>query len=294
MCRSNLGRTGQLLILILSAVVVGAGCAPKTAVSGYPEAGLLLQYRPADGETLRYRSATESTQTLEIKGRAVDVKAGDSAVFSVTPRGREGDSYRLEVVIDSMHMQITSPQGELAPDLEDVVGRSFVMSLSPLGREHDLSEAEAIQYEVGPEGKRSIVSRFQTLFPDVPAGRLELGGTWTTRDTIREIGEGVELSILMESQNTLAGLEVVDGLDCARIEAPFTGTLEGEGQQMGAAFVYDGEVQGSETWYFAHGEGYLVKVATEGTADGTLTISEPEEMTIPMKRDFKVETALIR
>lgn len=54
------------------------------------------------------------------------------------------------------------------------------------------------------------------------------------KDTITEKVGGGEITINLESFNTLEGFETVDGLECAKIIVKITGTLEGgRGDQGG-------------------------------------------------------------
>ncbi len=168
------------------------------------------------------------------------------------------------------------------------------MVMSRLGKELDLSGAESIKYNLGQAGERDLASNFQAIFPDLADKPVKIGDTWTSKDTITEkIGSG-EIKISLESLNTLAGFETVDELECAKITANITGSLEGAGQQMGADLAFKGDIEGSETWYFAYKEGLFVNQKIDVITKGTVNVLGPQEMSIPMAQNMKFEIKLIK
>jgi hypothetical protein len=48
------------------------------------------------------------------------------------------------------------------------------------------------------------------------------------------------------------------------------------------------------TWYFAYKEGIFVKMISNGSAEGTITVSGPQNMSIPMTREVKGEIKLVK
>jgi hypothetical protein len=249
-----------------------AGCAAKKSLSGIPESGLILQYNMPNNQSLKYQTSSEFIQNMDIMGQSAEIKSDEMSVFSVSPEGREGDKYRLGVTIDAMSMSITGPRGEITPDMSSVVGKSFEISLSSLGREWDLSGAKSIQYEVTPGNMRNIASRFQAVFPDLPGTPVKIGDTW----------------------NKLEGFETVEGMECARITVVVTGTLDGVGEEQGIEMITEAGIEASDTWYFAYKEGIFVRMISSGTAEGKITASSPQNMTIPFTREYSMETKLIR
>lgn len=279
---------------LILAVIMAAGCATKKNPWGDPDTGLILQYRMIDNQSLTYQTATDFLMNMEIMGQPMEIKANDSSAFSITSKGLQENNYQLGITIDSWEMHVTTPQGDLAPDMSGIVGKSFDMTLSLLGKEVDVSGAESLQYEVAPGQTQSIGTTFQALFPDLPAKPVKIGDTWTSEDTVTEKSSTGELIIQTSGTNTLEGFESVDGMECARITATFTGTLKGEGNQGGMDLVTEGDIEGSDTWYFAYKKGIFVKSTMNGKAKGTITGSGPRTITIPMTREFTMETKLIQ
>jgi len=285
------------LVFIPIVIVIGllAGCAAKTADPwGDPKTGLILQYRMAENQVLKYQTSGEQTQNMEIMGQSIDTQSSSESGFSVKSKGLQEGNLLLGVTIDSMSINISSPQGDLSPDMSTVLGKSFDMTLSPLGKELDVSGAESIQYDMGAAGTRSIESSFQAAFPDLAGKPVKIGDTWTSTDTITEKTEEIEVRINFESVNTLEGFETVDGMECVKVTADVTGTVEGKGEQMGMQLAIEGQVQGKGTWYFAFKEGIFVKDTTTISTDATISTSGAQAMTIPMTQEMKMETKLVK
>lgn len=117
-----------LYLLFILLIPVLAGCTVKTESLSSPEAELALHYRMPEDQSLKYQLSTEMTQKLEIPGRSMEIKASENSIFSLKPKGSEADNHLLEVTIDSMNLNIVTPQGNIAPDMSNVNGKSFDMT----------------------------------------------------------------------------------------------------------------------------------------------------------------------
>lgn len=285
-------RTRISLIPLILVIGISAGCAVKTAKPwGDPQTGLILQYRMLENQILKYQLSTDQSQSMDVMGQTIETQTDAKTEFSVQSKGKKGNNHQLRVTIDSMALNIDGPQGPFSPDMSSVIGKSFEMSLSPLGKELDLAGAKSIQYDLGSAGKRSVLSNFQAMFSDLAGVPVKIGDTWTAEDMItEEFGSG-ELRIHITSTNTLEGYETIDGLECAKIRAKATGTMEGQGEQGGMDLSVEGDLEGNETWYFAYKEGIFVKTSSDISIEGTVTIS-PQNMTIPMRTGMKIEVKL--
>lgn len=270
------------------------GCTTKRHLELEPSIPRFPHYRMPLGTTLRYRTSLGSLQNFEMMGQAVEITARRAYVFSLRSEGLKDTNYHLHVTIDSMNASVITPEADVSPDVSSMVGKSFEMILSPLGREHDLPGVESLKYELTPGRSTSIAPDFRTLFPDLAGKPVEIGGTWVTRDTIAIDESSTELRIILNSVNTLAGFETVDNLECARITAAVTGTLDGQGEQGGAILTFEGRVAGSELWHFANREGLLVSAHSNISTMGAVNVAGPQVMTIPMTMDIDVETTLLR
>jgi hypothetical protein len=276
------------------AICILAGCAAKLPIWGDPQTGLILQYRMAEDQMQKYQLTIKQTQDAEVMGQQMKTENKIKIAFTAKSKGLKENNQQLGITIDSMSININGPQGELSPDMSTVEGKSFDMTVSGLGKELDLSGAESIQYDLGQAGKRDLASNFQAMFPDLADKPVKIGDTWTSKDAITEkVGNG-EIKISLESLNTLVGFETVDGLECAKITAKITGTLEGGGEQMGADLAFKGEIEGTETWHFAYKEGFFVNLIADVLTKGTVSVRGPQEISIPMVQNMRIETKLIK
>jgi hypothetical protein len=288
-------KTCLVFMPLVIAIGLLAGCAAKTANPwGDPKTGMILQYRMAEDQVLKYQTSGEQTQNMEIMGQAISTQSSSESGFSIKSKGIQEGNLLLGVTIDSMSMNISTPQGEMSPDMSTVMGKSFEMTLSPLGKELDVSGAESIRYDLGAAGTRSIGTNFQAAFPDLAGKPVKIGDTWTSTDTIIEKTGELEVRINFESVNTLEGFETVDGLECVKVTADITGTLQGKGEQMGMQLDIQGEVQGTGTWYFAYKEGFFVKDSVTFSSDSTITTSGAQALTIPVNQETRMETKLVK
>ena len=149
------------------AICMLAGCTAKTApVYGDPQTGVILQYRIPEGQTLKYESWGETHQVSDVMGQTIETDIASTSAFTVKSKGQEENNHQLTITIDGMSLKIQSTQAELEPDMSTVIGKSFDMVLSSLGKEVELIGADAIEYDLGPEGTRNIASGFQDIFPN--------------------------------------------------------------------------------------------------------------------------------
>jgi hypothetical protein len=272
---------------------LAAGCGGKAGAGG-PSKNVGLQYKLPAGETLTYRSTTNSDQKMKVQGMEMTVTSDMKIVFSATSKGMEGGNLNLSVTIDSLEAHATSMQGNVTADASAVIGKSFDMTLSPFGIESNLSGAKALEYDMGMAGKRSMASHFQGMFPDLAGRPVDVGGTWTSVDTLNIDEGGSQVQLILQSVNTLVGYEKVEGHDCAKISAAVTGTLTGTGTQGGAQLSFNGTVQGDYMWYFAKKKGVLVKTTSESTVQNTVKVTGPQEMEIPITETIKSGMVLVK
>ncbi|MEA3409029.1 MAG: hypothetical protein U9Q95_01635, partial [Candidatus Eisenbacteria bacterium] len=202
-----------LCTVSVAAVVALTGCAAKTGSHtwGGLDTGLILEYRMSSGDAVSYRFTSDSTQTMEIQGQLVPIESGETLLFSVEPKGAEDGDHALGITIDGLTVTVSSPQGELEADTKSVVGESFDMTLSKLGIEGGLPNPDVLQYTVGPEGPKSIITGFSVIFPDLPEVPITVGDTWSTTVEVAEETDQSSTVITIHAVNTLEGFETVGG-----------------------------------------------------------------------------------
>jgi hypothetical protein len=285
-------QTGSVFLLLSLSALLALGCAAKKDLTKGPETDLVLEYHGIGGRVLRYLMINRFAQTLDIRGKKIEVNGEETREFSLRSGASGGDDLEFEVTIDAMEAKMTGLQDEPARELSTAIGKSFNMTISPLGEELELSGADTRMYALGPGEERSIKSQFEAFFPDLPGSPVNLKDSWTTETTVTEEAGGGELTIALTIENRLVGFETLDGFECVKIEAPFTGTLDGESQEEGVPVMTKAKIKGTGFWYFAYKEGIYVRDTSEGVAEGTVTVMGPKKMSIPLKRDFKTEVWL--
>ena len=291
-CKQNI-KTWLVSIPVILAICFLAGCAVKKAnVWGDPETGLILQYRMLENQVLKYKSSEDVNQTMDVMGQTIDVDMESSSAFTAKSKGQKENNHQLSVTIDSMKIFMTTPQEEIVPDMSTVNGKSFEIILSPLGKELDLIGADDIQYD-SPDGIRSISANFQDIFPDFADKPVKIGDKWPSDSTITDTYSAGEAKLYFDSMNTLEGFENVNGMECVKITADVTGRYEGSGEAQGMEIVMEGDIVATTTWYFAYKEGIFVKMITEGTAEGSVTVTA-QNLEIPMTRKYKMGIELVK
>jgi hypothetical protein len=279
--------------LAVASIALLAGCAAKKAAPPGVEA-VTMAYRMAEGKPATYRTTQTATQTMEVMSQYINIDTRKTITFSVAPGAAKDGGQILTVTVDSLEASMTTPQGDFTADASSVFGKSFEMALSGTGVESDLTGADMIQYSVGAAGQRSIRPDFEGVFPDLTAGPVKVGDTWTTADTVAVDEGGMKMQITMACVSTLEGMEPVAGTECARIRTATTGTIKGEGTQQGAPVVVDATMEGTDLWFFAHKEGMLARYTSDQSIKGTATVGGQQGMAIPMKQQVKTETMLVQ
>jgi hypothetical protein len=287
-------QTWLMLAPVFLAVCMLAGCAAKTApVYGDPQTGVILQYRMPKGQVLKYDSWGESHQVSDVMGQTIETDISSTNAFTVKSNGQEENNHQLTITIDGMSLKIQSTQGELEPDMSTVIGKSFNMVLSSLGKEVELIGADAIEYDLGSEGTRNVSSGFQDIFPNLADRPVKIGDSWPDESTITEKSDSGEAIIHFSGVNTLVGFETVDGMECVKVTAEGTGTIESKAEQQGMELVTTGEIKGTVTWFFAYKEGIYVKQINEGTVEGTVDVPS-QGVQIPFTREMTSEISLVK
>jgi hypothetical protein len=282
------------LLAVMLLIGILAGCAAKKGFNyGSADTGYFLTYRP-QVEALTYATDSQQTQNIEIMGQSVETVTSSTSNYTVGFKGMKETNLALGITLNDMTVDVKSMQGDLTPDMSDVLGKSFDMILSPLGKEIDIIGADDIKFDMGQAGKRSIKQGFMTIFPDLGDKPVKMGDTWNSQETIESNEGGVNIKLVFNNVNTLAGMETVEGIECLKIDQTTTGTMEGTGEQMGMDLAFEGDIEGSGTFFFAYKGGYLVKVVSDGFTEATIAASGAQNMTIPMTQENKSETILVK
>jgi hypothetical protein len=284
--------------LILAPLVIGicflTDCTSKTVnIWGDPDTGLILKYRFPEGQSLTYEASTELVQTLDIMGQIQEVEGKSSNTVSFESIGKKDNNLQLKVTLQAMDAYYASTQGELTPDMSQAVGKSFEMILSPRGEELELLGIEELKIDMGADGIRDLSGDFQDSFPDLAQNPVKIGDSWTSTVPVTQMRSTGETTLNFVNTYTLEGFETVEGYECVKIEVKTQGTYEGTTEQQGMELLSQGELTGSGIFYFAYKEGIFVKMTSDGTSDGTITVSS-QGLDIPQTQEIKSEVTLIK
>jgi len=242
---------------------------------------------------LSYELLNEISQEMEIMGQTNRMNMKTTYTFQVQSKGMHANYHNLDISLSDMGLDISGSQGSYSPNVSSIIGKNFAMTVSTVGKELDLSEAEAMTYDLGPAGPRSISSDFQTIFPDLADRPVKIGDSWVSRDTIVIASGSMDMSLMFANVNTLEGVETVNGRECIRVAVEVSGTLTGSGNQGGVDLDMDGDIAASEIWYYAYKEGYFVKWNSDGETTGKILASGPQNFTIPMTMTTKSRSVLL-
>jgi hypothetical protein len=281
------------LICCAAVVAIAAlvGCGGRKAAVKTSD-GVILEYRMSEGKALMYEKTETSSQSMKVMGQAMDTSTNKIMGFTVAPKGHKDGIHSLTVTIESMEAGLDTPQGSFTADADAAVGESFDMMLSAQGKETGLEGADGIEYSLGMAGTRSIRPDFEAFFPDLPGERVKIWDTWTTQDTINVKDSGMDVLIVSENLNVLEGYETVNGRDCAKVTTEVKGSVTGEGMQGGANLEFDGDMTGKETWYFDYAEGLFIKSSSDISVVATVSVTGPQEMTIPVSQSMTMTADL--
>jgi hypothetical protein len=204
---------------------------------------------------------------------------------TVTGKGADNGNLKLEMKIDTMSQVTDTPQGSNGGIISDVAGKSFNMLLSPAGKEVDLKEAEKIVFS-NDGVETSVAQSFMDYFPDLPLKGVKPGDTWPTDDTLISKVSTTSMKQITHAENTFAGIETVDGVECAKITSVLTGTRETMAQSMGMDITQSFKFTGTSELFFAVKEGYYIKQVTNNKLNGSMEIGGAQNMSMPLAGDM--------
>jgi hypothetical protein len=279
----------KTLALLLAVAGIAGAAADKAA----PQGSVTLAYKLAPGATLAYKQSGSQTQDMDMMGQTMSTVSTSSMDLTLKGKGPKDGNLLIGVTIDAMTLNVQSPQGDITPDLSGVLGKSFDLVLSPLGKELDVSGAAAFTVDMGQAGRRDLTSNFQGFFPDLPDHPVKVGDTWPSEDNIVQKSDAGDVHISLKNENTFDGFETIDGRECARVKAAIKGTLSGALNQGGVSVALDAKLEGTQTWHFAVKDGVFVKAEMKATMGGVISI-ESMSMTIGFSGEQRSTTALVK
>lgn len=284
--------------LFFIAVVIAAGSVFMTGCSVFNSifggGGEMMEYKlPADGN-IQYNMTNNIDQSMEVMGQSMEVTTSMGTNFTVESKGESEGALDLGIKIDSMHIKVGTPRGDVSPDMSGVNGKEFEMKIKSNGKQVGLVGAEEIKYSMGQGGESSISSTFQSMLPVLADHPISIGDSWSSTDTVRVSQMGANLLFVYVTTNKLLGYEEVMGMKCAKISGSIKGTLSGTGRRGSMSMSFEGKVTGTDNWLFAPEKGVLVNMQSTKNIDGSIAASGMQSMTIPMNMTVKAKTELAK
>ncbi len=294
-----LNKIRRVYIFLISIFVLSFflfSCAAKKPIWGDPQTGLILQYRIAQDQKLNYNVSANQTQEIDLTslmGQVMETTTDVNLDFTMAGTGiDEKQNVLSRIEIGALDIAVNSAQGITNINTSALIGKSFGLSLSPIGRKEFIDIETVPKMNFGEmSGEQSIKSYFMELFSELSADPVKIGESWTVQSEFTESSGNMDLLIKLESQNTLEGLETINGMECARIQTQYTGTISGSGTQGGMYMVVTGDLESTATWYFAYKEGLFVKEREDQSLDAEIDLGDMG--TLPMVQKTTLETKLI-
>ena len=281
------------MIAALIFAMILPGCATKKEAWGSLKKGMNMRYSPDLDKQLAYETTSNFVQAMEVMGQEFEITADMAQGFIMTPKASDNDDLAYDVKLDNMSFKLATPRGDIEPEMDDIIGKSFELILSPYGKELEYAEAEKLRFDIAEGDSKSIATDIAAFFPDLPDHPVKVGDSWKSMDEVRDGNETKENVLTFDNLNTFEGIETFLGYECMKVNVIFTGTLQGGGTQEGMELSTTGEVEGSGTWYYAYKEGIFVSSSVEGTGKTeTLVSGEGQELIIPATRTFTMTTQL--
>ncbi len=252
-----------------------------------------LEYNVPSGG-VKYLSTSKIIQTMDINGQSMQANVFSALGCSIRQTDKQDGNLKLEVMIDTMGQRTDSPNGNIGGAILDVIGKTFSITISPSGKEKDITEAAKITFNVEGSGPSDLSQSFYDYFPDLPENPVSPGYTWTTTDTVKANTPAMTLMMIIKSENKFEGFETVDGTDCVKITSILSGTRDMKIQTQGNDIKMAGPFTGTGALLFSTTKGYFIKHIVTTNLLGSIEITYPEAMTFPLVQDMNVVNEVVR
>ena len=282
---------GSILIVLSFTIVFSTAFIINTNETPGSKDPVKLAYNFAAGKSIPYYSATTITQAMDVNGQTMNVLINQNLAFKAKMVSKVNEDFKLEILVDSLVSKVDSPNGSTGGKIKEVEGKTFNMSVSPLGKELDTKEAEKIEFSVEGTPGGNLSQYFANVFPDLPEKPVSVGDVWVKNDTVSSKSATSNTTQIIQSSNKFEGIEKINGVDCAKITSTITGTMQTTTQNQGMDILFKGPLTGTVTLYFAVKEGNFVRREISTKMTGTIDISGAQSMTFPvvMETNSKIE-----
>jgi|WetSurMetagenome_2_1015567.scaffolds.fasta_scaffold94998_3 hypothetical protein len=253
-----------------------------------------LAYSFPSGIPVKYLTNSKVIQKIDINGQIMETDVNSILGCTVKLTGNKEDNLLLEVTIDTVGQKIDSPMGPQERAFPDAKGKFFNMTLSKLGKEVDVTEAQSIVFTVEGEASSNAMESFSDFFPDLPEGPMDQGYTWTTNDTVNSKSGNAEVMMTVKAENKFEGFEMAGDINCARISAVISGIREIKTQTQGMDVKVSGPYDGTVIMLFSQEKGCFIKQTVDTKMSGMVEITSPESMSLPIEMDMSSVSEVVK
>jgi len=242
---------------------------------------------------IKYLTTSKIIQTMDINGQPMQANVFSSLGCTIKQTGRQDGNLKLEVKIDTLSQRTESPQGNMGGVITEVFGKTFTMTITPSGKETDISEAAKIVFNVEGSGQSDLSQSFYDYFPDIPSVAMAPGYTWTTTDTVNAKTPAMTMIMVVKAENKYEGMETSGGKECVKITSIVSGSRDMKITAQGNDIRMTGPFTGTGLLLFSTSDGYFIKHAVKTRLNGTLDITYPDSMTFPLVQDMDVVNEVV-
>lgn len=265
MCDGRFGVTRAVLAALCGGLAAGAA-----ASCGGDAGPVEMLYMYTAGRPVRYVTTYQ---------QAIEVDMGNQPM-TATRDFRVGFTLDGEnVTLDSLRAAIISAQGRQAIDSRHLIGEMWVMHVPPRGgMPHYMGETPAVNMGAMSGGELPTAWLVDYTFPHLPTGVVEPGATWSSEHQRTHVEGSSHILADLVTEYTFVGYETVDGVRAVRVESVTAGQLTsiegGEDEDESQAWVYEGTLSGTATWFFDPATGTLLKLTAHEESDGSTSLDE--------------------
>ena len=218
-----------------------------------------LAYKYFADKPISYSYTSTMTQIMDMQGQTMqnDVRAAFGC--SVKQAGFKGKDLMLEITVDTLGQLTDSPMGNSGGPVIGIKGKACKIVISQSGKVVDLSDAESIVFNIEGSGESNLSQLLHDFFPLLPENPVKPGDKWNTSDSSTIKTATVGQTVISNTINKLEALEMVDGVECARITRGGTGTFIISLQNQGMDINIRGPFTRNSECLVAISDGILIK-----------------------------------
>ncbi len=285
-----------LLLLMVVSTIAYLGCA-STAKFNYGDAdnGFMLSYRGEKGDKMNYQATNKMYIVQDMMGQEMEVVSTSTIDYELKVKEiKDNADLFFGITFNKFESTAETPQGTFTGDTDELIGKSAGILVSAHGKVLDKIDFDKLPEITVANQPVNLADQMREVLVSLPSQAVRPGDTWeeTRIDTIFQ--GGIDVIIDSKTNYTLKEVTKKDDIDCLRIEGKTTFTMEGEGSQMGADLLMEGDGEGESEIFFSFTTGTLLSQSSKVLLEGTVIVSGPTQMTIPLSQEITASLELLK